>query len=192
MKFPKEHLIGVVVGLFVLITVVTLRPGIDARMRQSHAVIATGLHTESYLDKSQRMVSVTGYRWVKQDTQQDAAAYHALILLPSIPFADGNCKSTADETSHQDHLSWLFRHGSEESFSTTELEFDAKYDELSQTLTVEDQVYSLAEGNLFVVRLEENQRAQVTQLKVTNYDLPGSHTIREAFDTALTTKLTVK
>jgi hypothetical protein len=183
MRNIGKYVLGFALVLLVMLTAMASLPNIKNRwLRLSGAVIPNGSRTESYTDKPIRILSAEGQRWLTGDRLQDASAYHALVILPSVPISNIGDSSGNDGYHHRLVEKWLMR-GNEEKG----IEID--YDAMRQTITVDSRTYSLRNGNLFVIRFGENWKPEVTQLsKIINersIKVEELKTLMDAFKSAL-------
>lgn len=159
MRKTGKYVLGLALVLLVVLTAMASLPNARNRwLRLSGAVIPNGSRTESYTDKPIRILSAEGQRWLAGDRLEDASAYHALVILPSVPISNLGGSSGNDGYHHRLVEKWLMR-GNEEK--TIEINYDAMW----QTITVDSRTYSLRNGNLFVIRFDENWKPGVTQLR---------------------------
>jgi hypothetical protein len=136
-------------------------------LRHSGAVIPGGSTTMRYTDKPCTILSVTGERWVPNGRLEDAAAYHALVVFPIVmPSADYSL-SGGDGFTHTDIQKWRAPNVEGMVSDLDGADLAVVYDALWQTITVESKTYHLANGNLFVIRYDQNWRPTVTQLNQT-------------------------
>jgi hypothetical protein len=178
----RKHIFGLGLGSLVMLTTIALLPSVKTGwLRVSGAVIPNASRTESYTDKPIRILSVEGQRWVTWDKREDAAAYHALVILPAVPISDSGGLSESDFYSDRLVKRWLVR-GNEER------ELDITYDAMWQTITVDSRTYPLRKGNLFVIRFDENWKPQVRQLSTTinrRNNVEELERLKDAFKSAL-------
>jgi hypothetical protein len=162
MRNLRKHVLGLGgLALFVMLSAMALLPpGKNGWLRVSGAVIPNASRTHTYTDKPIRMLSVEGQRWATWDKMENASAYHALVLLSSVPVSNSGYLSENDGYSHRSVERWLMQ-GDEER------EIEIAYDAIWQTVTVGARTYSLRDGNLFVIRFDANREPQVTQLSTT-------------------------
>jgi hypothetical protein len=128
-------------------------------------------------------LSATGDCWISKDESVQARAYHALIILPSDATENGYVSSN-DGVTNSDTLKWL----SEEALvgnNQTQQGYELKvaYDSVFQTVTVDSKSYSLAKGNLFIIRLDKEGQTQVTQLNelfTENNDIQARESFKRA------------
>jgi hypothetical protein len=170
MRNIRKHIFGLVLGSLVMLTTIALLPSVKTRwLHLSGSVIPNASRTESYTDKPIRILSVEGQRWVTWNKPEDASAYHALVVLPSVPISDSGGLSENDDYGDRLVKRWLVR-GNEEK------ELEITYDAIWQTITVDSRTYPLKKGNLFVIHFDENWKPQVTQLSIT---INGGDTVEE-------------
>lgn len=155
-------------------------------LHASGAVIPSGTWTLSFADqKNIKLLSATGKRWIAQDKTVEARAYHALIILPSVPLIENGSISSNDGITETSTLKWLI----EESLvsnrrNTEEYALTVTYNAVFQTVAIDSKTYSLANGNLFVIRLNEEGRPQATQLDET-FTGDDEPEVREIFKRAV-------
>lgn len=136
-------------------------------LRHTGAVIPGGSHTQSYTDKPCTILSVIGERWAPDGRLEDAAAYHALVVFPMIMPSTNEWVSGGDGLTHTDIQKWRAPNVAGMASDLAGTDLAIVYDALWQTITVESKTYRLANGNLFVIRYDQNWRPTVTQLNQT-------------------------
>jgi hypothetical protein len=165
MKSTIKHAFGFTFGLLVTLTLIGFQPLVQrTSVRLTGAVMPNSTHTHTYVDKPVRTLSVGGERWKSWGATESASAYHALIILPPVPFSDGPGMSVADGFTHTKIEKWLARTGPQGIYEEKKLE--ATYDAVRRTVTLGSRTYSLADGNLFVIRFDGSWQPGVTQLNV--------------------------
>jgi hypothetical protein len=183
MRNIRKHVLAFALVLLVMLTTMAFLPSVkNSWLRLSGAVIPTGSRTESYTDKPIRILSAEGQRWLMGDRLEDASAYHALVILPSVPIRNSGGSSGNDGYHHRLVEKWLMRGNEEKGI-------EINYDAMRQTITVDSRTYSLRSGNLFVIRFAENWKPEVTQLsRIINErsdKVEESKTLIDAFKSAL-------
>jgi len=186
MKNVKQPLVIITI-LFLMAIALSVLPTLGKRawVRASGAVMANSSGTLNYTDKPFRILSVKGERWATWDKLENAFAYHALVVLPMVVPEDSGSMSGGDDFTHINTRKWKPLKGQTENALTEERELSVRYDALWQTITVASQKYRLANGNLFVVRFNENWQPEITQLKATIDKDVGFDEVRRAFKSAL-------
>jgi len=163
----KKHVVGAACGLFTMIAATALVPQMKTTLvRWSGAVMPNSSRTEIYSDKPLRILSISGPHWATWDNQEDASAYHALVVLPVVVPEDSGSVSGGDGFTHRKIEMWHASNGQPTS-DTTARELEINYDAIWRTITVDSHTYHLAKGNLFVVRFDQNWHPEVTQLNAT-------------------------
>lgn len=90
MKAPIKHAFGFAFAVLVTLAVLVLQPlAPRTSIRLTGAVMPNSTHTHTYADKPVRTLSVGGERWRTWGETEGASAYHALVILPPVPFGDG-------------------------------------------------------------------------------------------------------
>jgi hypothetical protein len=133
-------------------------------LRHTGAVIPGGSSTLRYYDKPCVLLSITGERWAPSGRLEDASAYHALVIFPTLVPEPYAWSSGGDGFTHTDIQHWRVPGG---SMTSQEMDLAVVYDAVWQTITVESKTYRLAKGNLFVIRFGQAGRPTVTQLNAT-------------------------
>jgi len=160
---------GIVFGLLILFAVTLYLPTAKAMwLHHSGAVIPNGSRTLVFTDRPFRLLSVQGQRWV-DGRLLEASAYHVLVIFPVVIPKDASSSSGGDRFSHTDIQRWLVQTGgrSANAQSFEEKELTVNYDALWQTVALGNRTYHLKQGNLFVIRFDQNWQSAVTQLNVT-------------------------
>jgi hypothetical protein len=143
----------------------------SAKKRWVHytgAVIPNGSSTHRYTDQPLTILSVTGERWATGDRLEDASAYHALVIFPIVMPEAYDGASGGDGLTHTDIQKWRIPKGERPGEDgTQEKDLAIVYDAVWQTITVGSRTYHLANGNLFVIRYDQNWQPAVTQLDAT-------------------------
>lgn len=165
MKAPIKHAFGFAFAVLVTLAVLVLQPlAPRTSIRLTGAVMPNSTHTHTYADKPVRTLSVGGERWRTWGETEGASAYHALVILPPVPFGDGVGASGGDGFTYTNVETWLVRTGPQGIYEEKKLE--ATYDALRRAVTLGSRTYSLADGNVFVIRFDESWQPGVTQLNV--------------------------
>ena len=125
-----------------------------------------------------RTLSVHGQRWKTWGSMENASAYHALILLPTVHACENGYQSTSNGYQSTVTLKWLVWKGPKE---TSEVQFETHYNAVNQTVSIEQTTYNLRSGNLFVARYDGNDKPIVTQLSSIINDAVDSGHIIEIF-----------
>jgi hypothetical protein len=187
MSLLRKTMFGVIFGLLILLAAtIYLPPAKTMWVRHSGAVIPNGSRTLVFTDKPFRILSVEGQRWV-DGRLLEASAYHALVIFPIVIPKDDYSSSGGDGFTHTDLQSWLVPIGERSANGQTfeKKELAITYDSLWQTITLHSRTYHLTQGNLFVIRFDQNWQPAVSQLNVTiNTDADHDEEVR-AFKTAL-------
>jgi hypothetical protein len=183
MRNTRKYVLVFALVLLVMLTTMAFLPKVKNRwLRLSGAVIPNGSRTESYTDKPIRILSAEGQRWLTGDRLEDASVYHALVILPSVPVSNSRSSSGNDGYSQRLVEKWLMPGNEEKGI-------EINYDAMRQTITVDARTYSLRNGNLFVIRFDENWKPNVRQLsQIINErsnDVEESKILIDAFKSAL-------
>jgi hypothetical protein len=129
---------------------------------------------------------VEGQRWV-DGRMLEASAYHVLVIFPGVILQDRSSSTGGNGFSQTDTQRWLLqtggRHTNAQSFEEKELTIN--YDALWQTVALENRTYHLKQGNLFVIRFDQNWQSAVTQLNVTMNAAADYQQEIDAFKSAL-------
>jgi hypothetical protein len=178
---------GIVFGLLIWFAVAVYLPSAKAMwLHHSGAVIPNGSHSLVFTDKPFRLLSVNGQRWV-DGKLLEASAYHVLVIFPAVIPQDMSSSSGGDRFSHTATQKWLVptggRSANVQSFEGKELTIN--YDALWQTVALDNRTYHLKQGNLFVVRFDQNWQLTVTQLNVTMNAATDDQEEIDAFKSAL-------
>src|SRR6267378_291588 len=108
MKCVGKHALGLGLGSLVMMTTIAILPSVKSSwLHLSGTVIPNGTRTESSFSKPIKIVSVEGQRWLSRDKHEDASAYHALLILPSVPIRDIGGLSGGDDYSEKLVERWL-------------------------------------------------------------------------------------
>jgi hypothetical protein len=166
---------------------------VSAWMRMNGSMVSNGGGTASFSGKPVAMVSVHG-------TPAGAAVpatalYHVLVIFPGdsatwvTPTSDD---SDVAATTHNEWKAWV-RFGNGEPVALGR-SLDSHYNALLNRVTIRGHRYSLAHGNLFVVRYDWHGSAEVRQLprQVRDRDpfsvvklyqalLPGDRAVRDLY-----------
>lgn len=193
MSNKRKYKLGIAVGLIAMIAAIGLPLKAKTMwLYLSGAVIPSSHRTQRYTDKPFRVMSVTGQRWVTWNKLEDASAYYALVVLPLVMPDDNDFESGGNGFTHTDIERWQQRKGQFNKSLAEERELAVTYDAVWQTITVGSRRYRLANGNLFVIRYDENWRSEVTQLEATiNHDAELGE-VTNAFKSALSEDKAVK
>lgn len=178
---------GVVFGLLILFAAsFYLTSAKRMWLHHSGVVIPNGSHTLVFNDRPFRLLSVEGQRWV-DGRMLEASAYHVLVIFPGVIPQDRSSSTGGNGFSQTDTQRWLLqtggRHTNAQSFEEKELTIN--YDALWQTVALENRTYHLKQGNLFVIRFDQNWQSAVTQLNVTMNAAADYQQEIDAFKSAL-------
>lgn len=183
----SRNLFVLAFGLLILFVAALYLPSAKAILiRHSGAVIPQGSGTLVFTNKPFRLLKVTGDRWV-DGRPLKGTAYHVLVIFPVVIPEDKSSSSGGDGFSHYDVQKWLVPTGggSADSQSFAEKELAINYDAVWLTIAVGGRTYHLAQGNLFIIRFDQNWQSAVTQLNLTmNTDSSYQEEI-DAFKSAL-------
>jgi hypothetical protein len=182
-KNIKKKLLAIAVGLIMVNPAVVL--GKRAWLHFSGGVIANSSRIHRYMDKPFRILSVKGQKWARWNKLEDASAYHALVVLPLVVPDGSGGLSGGDEFTHTNIETWQPWKGQSISGPTEERQLAVVYDAIWQTVTVDSQKYHLANGNLFLIRFDENWQSEVKQLKATVNNDAGVADVVNAFKSLL-------
>jgi hypothetical protein len=165
MKALTKHAPALAFALVALLTLLLLWPlARRASVRLTGAVMPDSTRTHTYADKPVMALSVGGERWKTWGKTERGSAYHALIVLPPVPFSDDGSVSGGDGFTYTNIHKWSARTGPQGGYEGKSLE--VTYDATAHTVRLGTRVYSLADGNLFVILFDEGWRPGVTQLDV--------------------------
>lgn len=152
----------------------------------SGSVIPEGSRTLDSAGHSGRWLSAVGRRWVTRDRQEEAAAYYALVFPPGGRVRADGTASANDGSSQTDTLKWVAERdlggGSVEQSGGS---LTVRYDAVGRDVTIGPDTYPLSKGNVFVIRLDEGWRPQVTQVAASLSRDDGFEGAREAVRRAL-------
>jgi hypothetical protein len=143
-------------------------------------IITDGSGTTHYQGTPIRRLSVRGQRWNTWNSMEIATAYHALILLPTIYACEIANQSTSNGYQRTETLKWLIWKGPEDT-NRREVRFEAYYNAVNQTVSIDQTTYKLRSGNLFVARFDWSDKPIVTQLSSIVNDDVNSMDIIEIF-----------
>jgi hypothetical protein len=140
-------------------------------------IITNSSGTMHYQGTPIRTLSVRGQRWNTWNSMEIATAYHALILLPTIYACEIANQSTSNGYQRTETLKWLIWKGPEDT-RRREARFEAYYNAVHQTVSIDQTTYNLRSGNLFVARFDWNDKPIVTQLSsIVNGDVKNGDII---------------
>jgi hypothetical protein len=131
-------------------------------IHHSGAVIPNGSSYHRYSDRPFAVLGVTGERWLPSGRSEDAAAYHALVIFPLVMPAPFDALSSGNGLIHRDIQKWQVQEG--ERVGSREKDLEIVYDALWQTIKIEGKSYRLTDGNLFVIRYNQDWQPTVSQL----------------------------
>jgi hypothetical protein len=107
------------------------------------------------------------------------------VVLPQTVPDDSASLSLADGFTHTVVERWQPSKGHFHNSPAEERELAVKYDAVWQTITIDSHAYNLANGNLFVIRLDENWHPKVTQLRLSLKEDEGVDAVIGAFKSVL-------
>jgi hypothetical protein len=87
---------------------------------------------------------------------EDASAYHALVIFPIVMPKDYIEIGGGYGFTYTDIHKWEVPTGPRPDSDTQEREVALSYDSVWQTITFDSRTYHLANGNLFVIRYDQN------------------------------------
>lgn len=95
--------------LLAIFLAVAMRPLMqNAWIYMSRAVIPNRSTTHRYADHHNLLLSVGGERWASKDEEEEATAYHALVIPLQTELREDGSVSGGDGISHTDTLRWLW------------------------------------------------------------------------------------
>ena len=168
MKPSKKYFLGLVLSLvftILLFMLANTSSVLGIRMRLSGALKANSVGQQPFYGTPIRLLTVAGDRWVSWDETKPAAAYYALILLPTASACNNISGGGNNGFLHIGAWSWLAR--KDKGDREQELRLEATYHPMRRTLTIDSRPYFLADGNLFVIRFDGGMKPVVTQLDAT-------------------------
>jgi hypothetical protein len=164
-KRNVDTILGIVL-LAVFIAVVMKPMWQKAWIYMSGAVSPHSSSTHRSTNHHNLLLSVGGDRWVSINTQEKATAYHALVIPPPVELRDDGSTSSSNGIYDTETLKWLCLRDTSDSNQAAEAKsLTIAYHAITQGVTIGSDTYRLAKGNLFVVRLDEEWRPHVTQIK---------------------------
>jgi hypothetical protein len=186
MKGRRLH-IKLAVVLAVLFGAVVMKPLWQrAWIYMSGAVIPSHASALSSTQHDSLVLSIGGERWVSKRRLEEASAYHALVIPPRVELRRDGSVSKSDGVSHTETLKWLCPRSLAGDNQAEEIKsLTLTYHAVTQKVTIGSDTYSLAEGNLFVVRLDDGWRPHVTQLGTMLSKAVEIHEVLESFKRAL-------
>src|SRR5262245_56112175 len=168
MKPSKKYFLGLVLSLvftILLFMLANTSSVLGIRMRLSGALKANSVGQQSFYGTPIRLLTVAGDRWVSWDETKPAAAYYALILLPTASACNNISGGCNNGFLHIGAWSWLAR--KDKGAREQELRLEATYHPMRRTLTIDSRPYFLADGNLFDIRFDGGMKPVVKQLDAT-------------------------
>ena len=166
-------------------------PAMYAWMRHTGALSPHGTHTESWMGKPGTILSMIGHPAQMGATGFDRSLgiYHVLIFFPGDSLTPLEGSSLSNDFSGTVSQAWNVWSGEPGHERAIQRALTTRYDGLRQTVKVHDRRYSLADGNLFVVRYDARGGVSVRQLRQTYRDvgsfdafqalLPGDPAVRD-------------
>jgi hypothetical protein len=153
--------------LLVIFLAIALKPlWQSAWIYMSSAVIPYSTTTHTFGGHNNLLVRVGGERWVSWYEKQQATAYHALVVPPQAEFRKDGSISRSDGISKTLTLKWLrMREHGGNSQSAESKSLTIGYDAMTRRVSVGSETYWLSEGNIFVIRLDDEWRPHVTQVE---------------------------
>lgn len=129
-------------------------------------VVPSGDRTSTFKNASGQLLTVEGQRRVSTSKLEEISVYHAIIFYPEgTVVGEGGEFSNSGPISTEE-LTWKIQsdpRAAQKEMSEKRLEF--KYHALDKNVRVGSETFSLADGNLFVIRLDVNWLPVVTQLR---------------------------
>ena len=173
----RAPIFWLILALIIYLFALNLKPSAEKYwLYASGAVIPGGTSTTKFSDGTWKysysgypdvyLLSAVGERWVSSKETVPARAYYALVILPRVPLRENGSIGSNDGRTHIKTLKWLRENSPADERQNTEEEFDLSvtYNAIFQAVTIDSENYSLAKGNLFVIRINEELQPQVTQL----------------------------
>lgn len=146
-----------------------------AWLYMSSAVIPNTTRTLSFANQGKLMLEVGGERWASWYAQEQATAFHALVIPPEGAIRQDDGSSGGTDITHKVTLMWL--HTKEQGGNPPQAEaksFTIVYHSLTQRVSVGSETYRLAKGNVFLIRLDDEWQPRVTQGEAV-LDKPADH-----------------
>lgn len=159
------------------------------------AVVPEGTSTLSFGGKPARLVSVFGHLVQPRDEPSASfGAYHVLVVFPADSLSDVSTSSGGNDVHHVTTAAWKVWSRADRARGGAAVSFTSEYEPVPQRVRIGGRRYSLARGNLFVVRYDAAGHASVRQLPRTLYEtdplnvaqafqalLPADPVIRDLF-----------
>ncbi len=173
----RAPIFWLILALIIILFALSLKPSAEKYwLYASGAVIPNGTSKHRFSDGAWTdsysgfpdvcLLSATGERWVSSKKAVRARAYYALVILPRVPLRENGSSSSGDDRTQISTLKWLRENSPADERQNTgeELDLSVTYNAIFQAVTIDSENYSLAKGNLFVIRINEELQPQVTQL----------------------------
>ena len=138
--------------------------------RENGPVVPEGTSTMAYGGRPARLVSVFGHRLQPPDEPSASfGAYHVLVTFAADSVTSVSTSAGGSDLHHALSDAWKLWDGAETGQEPV-VSITAGYDPVRQRVEIGGRRFSLARGNLFVVRYDAAGNASVRQLPRTVYE----------------------
>ena len=168
-------------GLVVLLAVLAHRGASSSGgdVRSGAADPSTVISDGGAIESPLRFLRVGGPGWASEGGAKGldpVAAYHVVLLFPSASITALSSGSGGDADHHVVDERWRADDGGR----AVDLAFRAEYDAEWGTVTIAGVPYSLSDGNVFVVRLEDGAEPGVRQIDASVAGMGDLDAVRDA------------
>ena len=129
------------------------------------AFLTSGSQMHAFKDVRGQLLSANGYRRISRAKLEEMSLYHAIIFYPKAPVIGGGGESKNDGPISKEIVSWVIQKNPPNDYKNKEEKtLELKFHGLEKTLIVGSETFALSNGNIFIIRLDENWLPTVTQI----------------------------
>lgn len=141
------------------------------------AISPTGSTERSFKNAHGLLLSATGQRCVSGSNYVAVSIYHALVFHPDAGLTGG---SHGGGWNSDEALFWSIPKSTGDS-EPEQKRLDIEYNAIDKTVDIASNVFSLASGNLFIIRIDESWVPRITQLNAHLDDQKDAQTVLDYF-----------
>jgi hypothetical protein len=149
-------------------------------------IMASGDQGSAFKDVSGKLLTVNGYRRVSPAKLDEVSVYHAIIFYPEAPIIGGGGGFSNSGPLSTEEITWKLQKNPPDDYKDTEeKKLEIKYHALDRIVSIGSETFSLSEGNLFIVRLDESWLPAAVQIKAHFSERAEKEKVLEFFKSVL-------
>jgi hypothetical protein len=132
------------------------------------ALMASDSQMSIFKDAPGQLLSVNGFRRISAAKLEEVSIYHAIIFHPTVPMSGSGGSTSNDGPLSIEKVTWRIQKNPPHDYKdTTQKMLEIRYDALERVVIVGSQRFLLSEGNMFIIRLNEDWLPEVEQVAAT-------------------------